>query len=398
MPSIPYQFRFEANAVDELRTRIAQTRWPRRFTAQNWDFGVDQDYLRDVVDYWRDGFDFEDAERRINAVPNYLTSIDGLPIHHLHSRSAQEDAVPVLLLHGWPGSIVEFLEVIPKLSAPESAELESFHVVAPSLQGFGASPGIGEPGMTPVRIAHRMAALMRELGYEQFVVHGGDWGTLLATHIASLYPQRVLGLHVTLTHPIPPGDVQDAMALVQDHERKWLKGNEFNALDGRGYFEIQKTRPETLGFALNDSPAGWCAWVLDKFYQWTDCERDGIRDVRHAVSWEKFLANLSVYWFTDTISSAMHFYREQYLALRNGTGAAGEVVVPTGAGIFPQEILKSPRAWYQRRFPLVHWTEHEAGGHFGAMEQPEAFASDLRAFAQTVADLGPVALGQSKSG
>ena len=288
MPSIPYQFRFEANAVDELRTRIAQTRWPRRFTAQNWDFGVDQDYLRDVVDYWRDGFDFEDAERRINAVPNYLTSIDGLPIHHLHSRSAQEDAVPVLLLHGWPGSIVEFLEVIPKLSAPESAELESFHVVAPSLQGFGASPGIGEPGMTPVRIAHRMAALMRELGYEQFVVHGGDWGTLLATHIASLYPQRVLGLHVTLTHPIPPGDVPDAMALVQDHEREWLKGNEFNALDGRGYFEIQKTRPETLGFALNDSPAGWCAWVLDKFYQWTDCERDGIRDVRHAVSWEKF--------------------------------------------------------------------------------------------------------------
>ena len=385
MPSILHEIRFEAEAVEQLRSRIAMTRWPRRFHADDWDFGVDSEYLRSLVDYWCNGFDFEAAARRLNAIPNYLTDIDGLPVHHLHARSVRDNATPILLLHGWPGSVVEFLEVIPKLATPGEAGDESFHVVAASLQGFGASPGIGEPGLSPIHIAHRLAALMSALGYERFIVHGGDWGTLLATHIASLYPERVLGLHVTLTHPIAPADVADPMALVREHEREWLKDNEFKALDGRGYFEIQKTRPETLGFALTDSPVGWCAWVLDKFYQWSDCERDGKKDIRNAVSWDQFLTNLSVYWFTDTVSSAMHFYREQYLALRSGHGAAGKVVVPTGAGIFPQEILKSPKAWMERRFPLVHWTEHAAGGHFGALEQPVLFAKDLRAFARTIA-------------
>lgn len=382
MSSVPYEISFATEAVTQLKSRIAMTRWPRRFEVADWDFGVDSAYLRALVEYWRDDFDFQAAAQRINAIPNFLSDIDGLPIHHLHARAADDDATPILLLHGWPGSVVEFLEVIPRLVAPHGAGEEAFHVVAPSLQGFGGSPGIDEPGMSPIRIAHRLAALMKELGYERFMVHGGDWGTLLATHIASLYPERVLGLHVTLTHPIPPNDVADPMSLVREHEVKWLQENEFKAIDGRGYFEIQKTRPQTLGFALTDSPVGWCAWVLDKFYQWTDCERDGVKDIRNAVSWDLFLTNLSLYWFTDTISSAMHFYREQYLAIRTGQGAAGKVTVPTGAGIFPNEILKSPKAWMERRFPLVHWTEHAAGGHFGAMEQPELFANDLRKFAR----------------
>ena len=382
--TVPHEVSFDAESVKQLKSRIAMTRWPRRFGVGDWDFGTDLGYLRSLVEYWCDGFDFEAAAQRINSIPNYLTDIDGLPIHHLHAPSVQADATPILLLHGWPGSVVEFLEVIPKLSEPSAAGPESFHVVAPSLQGFGCSPGIDEPGMSPMRISHRLAALMEELGYERFIVHGGDWGTLVATHIASLYPERVLGLHVTLTHPIPPTDVPDPMALVREHERTWLEENEFKAIDGRGYFEIQKTRPETLGFALTDSPVGWCAWVLDKFHQWTDCDRDGTRDIRNAVTWDQFLTNLSLYWFTDTISSAMHFYREQYLAVRSGQGSAGKVTVPTGAGIFPQEILKSPRAWMERRFPLVHWTEHPAGGHFGAMEQPGVFASDLRDFARTI--------------
>lgn len=380
--TVPHRITFDAAAVNELRSRIDLTRWPRRFGDEGWLFGTDQDYLRELVDYWHRGFDFVAAEHRINALPNFLTDLDDLPIHHIHVRSGTPEARAVLLLHGWPGSVVEFLDVIPQLSRPSGQGEEPFHVVAASLQGFGDSPGAAEPGLSPVRIADRLVRLMRKLGYERFIVQGGDWGSLVASHIASIHPERVLGLHVTLAHPIPPAGLdEDPLALVQPHERQWLKANAFHATDGRGYFEIQKTRPETLAIALSDSPVGWCAWVLDTFHRWTDCVRDGVADIRHAVTWDQFLTNLSLYWFTDTISSSMRFYREQFLVESSGAGMPGSIDVPTGVGVFPREIIKSPRAWMERRVPLVHWTEHPRGGHFGALEQPELFTRDLRAFA-----------------
>ncbi|MGW4772579.1 epoxide hydrolase family protein [Nocardia sp. NPDC004278] len=379
----PHSVRFPASDVQRLRQRLAETRWAPGFDSPAWSYGPPQEYVRTLVDYWRTEFDFDAAERRINAVPNWLLEIDGLDIHFLHARAATESATPILVLHGWPGSVVEFLEAAPRLADPSrygAPADEAFHVVAPSLQGYAYSPSAPGPGMSPRAMAIRFAVLMEALGYDRYLVQGGDWGSLVASHLAAMYPERVIGLHLSIAQPFPPNDVPDPMTLVEPHELPWVEANARHQAEGLGYYAIQATRPEALEYALTDSPAGWCAWVLDKFHAWTDAERDGIRDLRNALSWDTFLTNLSLYWFTGSIGSSIRLYREQSLATARGEGAAGKIEVPTGVTIYPAEIVKSPRAWMERRVHLVRWTTADSGGHFAAMEQPAVFADDLRAF------------------
>jgi pimeloyl-ACP methyl ester carboxylesterase len=379
----PFRLAVSDEAIADVHARLDRTRWPDEVNDSAWGYGVRMDYLKQLTRYWRHEFDWRAAESRINALPQYLTAIDGLDLHFVHCRSKHPDARALLITHGWPGSIVEFLELIPRLTDPESfggtAE-DAFHVVAPSLQGYGGSPPSSAAGMSPLAIAKRHAALMSRLGYTRYLAQGGDWGSLIAHHTAVIDSQHCAGLHLNLLLPIPPKDVADPMALVQEHEKAWLGAVGRHVEQGTGYYQIQRTRSQTLSYALTDSAVGWCAWVTEKFHGWSDCERDGKRDPRNAVSWDAMLTDICLYWYTDTIASSIRLYREQALAEDRGAEKPGRVQVPTGIAVYPAEIFRCPRAWAERRYPIVHWYEAPRGGHFAAMEQPELFAADLRRF------------------
>jgi pimeloyl-ACP methyl ester carboxylesterase len=383
----PFRFEVSDAAIADLHSRIDRARWPQELNDGAWGYGASLPYLTELCRYWREGFDWRAAERRINALPQFVTAVDGLDLHFIHARAAQPDAVPLLITHGWPGSIVEFLEVIPRLTHPERfggrAE-DAFHVVAPSVQGYGGSPPATTPGMSPKAIARRHVELMARLGYALYLAQGGDWGSLIAHHTAVLDPQSCRGLHVNLLVPVPPKDLADPMSLVREHEKSWLARAARHAEEGTGYFQIQRTRCQTLSYALQDSAVGWCAWVTEKFHGWTDCEREGIRDPRNAVSWNDMLTNISLYWFTQTIGSSIRLYKEHALGEARGDERPGRVEVPTGVAVYPGEIFRCPRAWAERRFPLRHWYEAPCGGHFAALEQPDLFAADLREFRRTI--------------
>jgi microsomal epoxide hydrolase len=386
----PFRFEVSDEAVADLHARIDRTRWPDEVNDPQWGYGVSLQYLRELTHYWRNKFDWRAAEARINALPQFLTAIDGLDLHFVHARSSYPDATPLLITHGWPGSIVEFLELIPRLTHPErfggNAE-DAFHVVAPSLQGYGGSPPATMPNMSTRAIARRHALLMARLGYTSYLAQGGDWGSLVAHHTAVLDP-RCTGLHLSLLLPVPPKDVVDPMALVGENEKPWLASVAEHTQHGTGYFQIQQTRCQTLSYALNDSPVGWCAWVTEKFHGWTDCERDGVRDPRNALSWDDMLTNISLYWFSGTIASSIRLYKENALAEARGDERPGRVQVPTGVAVYPGEIFRCPRAWAERRFPIVHWHEPACGGHFAAWEQPDLFAADLRQFRRRISERG----------
>lgn len=383
----PFRFEVAPAAIADLHARIDRTRWPEELNDAQWSYGVRLDYLRELTRYWREKFDWAAAQDRLNSLPQFLLDIEGLDLHFVHARAAHANATPLLITHGWPGSIVEFLHLIPRLTDPErfggTAE-DAFHVVAPSLQGYGASPGASQGNMSPKAIAKRHSQLMQRLGYTSYLAQGGDWGSLIAHHTAVFDPDHCRGLHLNLVVPAPPKDVADPMTLVQEHEQAWLESVERHVQQGTGYFHIQRTRPQTLSYALNDSPVGWCAWVTEKFHAWTDCERDGVRDPRNAVSWEDMLTNISLYWLTETIASSIRLYKEQALAEARGDERPGRVEIPTGVAVYPKEIFLCPRAWAERRFPLVHWYEAPRGGHFAALEQPELFAADLRRFRRSL--------------
>ena len=391
-PIRPYRLEVNDAAVADLHLRIDRTRWPDEVNDPQWGYGVSLPYLRELSHYWRDKFDWRASQARINSLPQFLTSIDGLDLHFVHARSAHPDATPLLITHGWPGSIVEFLELIPRLTRPEEfggSSADAFHVVAPSLQGYGGSPPAKRPEMSTLAMARRHAKLMARLGYTSYLAQGGDWGSLVAHHTAVIDPQSCRGLHLNLLLPVPPKEIAEPLALVAEHEKAWLAEVARHTDQGTGYFQIQRTRCQTLSYALNDSPVGWCAWVTEKFHGWTDCERDGVRDPRNAVSWDDMLTNISLYWFTETIASSVRLYKENALAEARGNERPGRVQVPTGIAVYPREIFRCPRAWAERRFPLVHWYEAPRGGHFAALEQPGLFAADLRGFRRAAQSASP---------
>ena len=369
----PFRIEVTEAELTDLRDRLERTRWPERETVGDWSQGIPLSYVQDVCEYWRTGYDWRRFETELNAIPQFRTTIDGLGIHFLHVRSPHDDALPLLLTHGWPGSVAEFMKVIDPLVDPTRQggdASDAFDVVCPSLPGYGFSDKPAESGWGTGRIAGAWAELMARLGYRRYGAHGGDWGAIVTTQLANLDEGHLAGIHVTMpvAQPVNPDDggqltdsEQAALAAFAEH-RRW----------GTGYSKQQSTRPQTLGYSLVDSPAGQCAWILEKFWAWTDC--DGHPE--NVLTRDELLDNVMLYWLPAAGASSARLYWESFR-----DRAFPVIGVPTGCSIFPKEVIRIPRSWAERRFTdLRMWHELDRGGHFAALEQPAILVEELRGF------------------
>ncbi|MEU2364050.1 epoxide hydrolase family protein [Streptomyces noursei] len=369
---------FEANAtdadLDDLRARLAAARLPEAETVhrtapgrRRWEQGVPLADLVDVVNYWRTGYNWRSFEERLNQIGQFRTTIDDLGIHFLHRRSARADATPLLLTHGWPGSIAEFVDVVDELADPKAADAPAFHVVAPSLPGFGYSDKPTTTGWGTEKIAAAWVELMGRLGYRKFVAHGGDWGGNITTVLGGRFPAHVLGIH-TLFAEAPPGSTADGLTAV---ERRWTEETRDFWHHRAAYAKQQATRPQTIGYSLVDSPVGLLAWILDKFAEWSDTEDSPFE----TISRDRILDDVTLYWLTRTGASSARIYYESH----NSLDPELRVDVPSAITMYPRDIEKSPRPWAQERYrQIVRWTEPENGGHFPSLEVPEYFVKDLQ--------------------
>jgi pimeloyl-ACP methyl ester carboxylesterase len=375
----PYRLAVPDQAIADLRERLRRTRWPDDYVDHDWDFGTDQTYLKALCAYWADGYDWRSREATINAWPHFTTSIDGHEIHFIHVKSTAPNARPLLITHGWPGSFVEMLKIIPMLTEPQrfgGEASDAFDVVVPSLPGFGLSGRPTRAGTNPRVIAGLLAKLMQRLGYNRFGAQGGDFGASVTVWLARDHGDKLTGFHLNMM-PSSLRPTPEALAAQppSDAEKKLLaEGTDFMEREG-GYSHIQRTKPQTLGFGLNDSPAGLASWIVEKFRGWSDCNGD----VESVFSRDELLDNISLYWFTQTITSSVRLYREAARTpLRIDAGE--RITPPLGFARFPKELMRPPREWPERFFNLVHWTDMPRGGHFAAMEQPELLAQDVRKF------------------
>ena len=363
--------------LEDLRERLGRTRWPDAAPIAGWDYGIPLGYVRDLAEYWRTGYDWRTHEATLNQFAQYTTTIDGQKLHFLHVPSPVPHALPLIITHGWPGSIVEFMNVIGPLTDPQrhgGAASDAFDVVAPSIPGFGFSGPTTEPGWDVKRIAHAFAELMARLGYDRYGAQGGDWGSAISRQLGLFYPDRVLGLHLNTLATPPSGD-ESEMAQLTDREKTYLEAAGRFRQQGSGYFMIQGSRPQTLAYGLTDSPVGQLAWITEKFKEWTDsAERP-----EDAVNRDQLLTNVSVYWFTRTANSSARIYYE-FAHSGASWGAIEPSSVPTGVAVFPREIAPAIRRFAERSNNIIHWSEFEHGGHFAAMEQPEVLTEDVRTF------------------
>jgi pimeloyl-ACP methyl ester carboxylesterase len=376
----PFEVRVDDAVLADLRTRLELTRIPDQIEDTGWEYGIPLDYLRDLVEYWRESYDWRKHEAQLNELPNFRTTVDGQSIHFVHARSEHPDAYPLLLMHGWPGSVVEFLDVIPRLTAPEAhggRAADAFHVVVPSLPGYGFSEPTRTRGWDVVRIARAFAELMSRLGYGRYGAQGGDWGAQIATRIGASDSEHCAAIHLNMPIAAPP----DARVPLTDTEQADLAAMRTFQREESGYALEQGTKPQTLAVALNDSPAGLLAWIVEKFRTWSDC--DG--DPESIFTRDQLLTNVTVYWVTGTIASSARLYWEHQHAAP-GDAAPGYVGVPTGVARYPKEILRFPRSWVERSYNVTHWADMPRGGHFAAMEQPARFTDDVRTFFRTVRD------------
>jgi microsomal epoxide hydrolase len=373
-----FEIHVDDAVLDDLRDRLARTRIPDQIEGTGWEYGIPLDYLAELVDYWRETYDWRAQEARLNEFEHYRTTIDDQSIHFIHARSAHEDALPLLLVHGWPGSVVEFLDVIPRLTDPEAhggSAADAFHVVAPSLPGYGFSEPPRTRGWDVWRVARAFVQLMPRLGYARYAAQGGDWGAQVATRIGALDPEHCVGLHLNL----PLADPPDEPVTLTDQDKADLAAIQQFSREESGYANEQSTKPQTLGVALNDSPAGLLAWIVEKFRGWSDC--DG--DPENVFTRDQLITNVMTYWVTRTITSSARLYWE-HMHPGPGVGAPDYVAVPTGVARYPKEVLPFPRSWVERRYNLTYWADMPRGGHFAAMEQPELFVDDVRAFFRTL--------------
>jgi pimeloyl-ACP methyl ester carboxylesterase len=372
----PFRVAVPDAELADLRERLARTRWPDQIAGTGWDYGTDRTYLRELCTYWAESFDWRAAEARLNAYPQFVTTVADVPLHLYHVRSREPAAMPLLVTHGWPGSVAEFLDVIGPLTDPAAHggdAADAFHLVVPSLPGFGFSGPTTERAVHGRRIAVVFAALMAELGYDRYGAQGGDIGALVAALLGELDAEHVRAVHLNLL-PVGPPNPADPTAGLSGEEAAKV-GATFNFLaHDAGYWKVQETRPQTVSYGLNDSPAGLAAWIVEKFRGWTDC--DG--DVERAFTKDQLLTNISIYWFTQTLGSSARFYYEN-----NGPGREQplpQTRVPTGYAEFPGEHYKMPRSWAEVAFDLVHWQEMPRGGHFAAMQVPELYVDEVREF------------------
>ena len=366
----PFRVDVPDAVLDDLRERLARTRWPDQIPGSGWGYGTDGTYLRDLCATWQSSFDWRAQEDRFNRWPHFLTDIDGQPVHFIHARSDNADALPLVITHGWPGSVSEFLDVIEPLRT-------NFHVVAPSLPGYGFSGPTTAPGWDCQRVAEAWATLMARLGYERYGAQGGDWGAMVSERLAAHDPEHCVGLHSNMLLAFPA----DASTIELDEtEQADLAAAGTFMTTGAAYQEIQGKNPQTLGYGLTDSPAGLAGWIVEKFWAWTD--NDG--NPEDAVTRDQILTNLSVYWHTKTINSSIRLYCESQRG-RNFGPRDEYVTVPTAAAVFPKEIFRIPEAYAAARFNLVRYNRFDRGGHFAALEEPDLLVQDIREF---FADLG----------
>ncbi|EPX55564.1 Epoxide hydrolase [Cystobacter fuscus DSM 2262] len=375
----PFRVSIPQAALNDLKRRLAATRWPERETVNDWSQGVPLAKAQALIAYWRDRYDWRKFEARLNAFPQFRTQIDGLGIHFLHVKSSHANALPIVLTHGWPGSIVEFLKVIGPLTEPTRhggrAE-DAFHVVIPSLPGFGFSDKPAETGWDVARIARAWGVLMQRLGYTKWVAQGGDWGSGVTHALGHLRPDGLVAAHVNwpLVFPekLPEHPTPDEQAAIDAAGRF--------ANEQYGYFKQQATRPQTIGYALADSPAGQALWIYEKFQAWTD-NRGNPED---ALSMDEMLDNITLYWLTDTAASSARIYWQNSQGKPSGF-SAGRIELPMAATTFPRELYRAPRKWAEALWPhLLYWGEVDKGGHFAAFEQPAVFANELREAFRTV--------------
>ncbi|MFD7337555.1 epoxide hydrolase family protein [Streptomyces violascens] len=371
----PFRVNIPQSDLDDLHARLDRTRWPQEIPGTGWTYGIPGDYLKELARYWRQEYDWRTAEARLNEWPQFTTEIDGAHVHFAHIRSPEPDAMPLLITHGWPGSIVEFTEIVGPLTDPAAhglAPSAAFHVVVPSIPGFGLSGPTREAGWEFRRIAAAFAELMRRLGYERYGVQGGDWGAVISREIGRTRPE-VIGVHLNL---IPnaymaqePGDLSGLSPEEAQRTRESWEGFKAWSRDKQGYADIQSTRPQTLAYGLNDSPVGQLAWISEKFHEWTDSPVD--RDL--------LLTNVMLYWLTGTAASSSRLYYERAHADYWGSPPEPSKA-PTALAHFPRENFVLLRHIAERTNNIVRWTQYDRGGHFAAMEQPELLAGDIRAF------------------
>jgi epoxide hydrolase len=375
----PFRVDVPDAVLDDLRDRLARTRWPDQIPNSGWDYGTDLAYLQDLCDHWRAKFDWRAQEDRFNQWPHFLTEIDGENIHFIHARSPEPDALPLVITHGWPGSVSEFLDIIEPLRDPRAQggdPADAFHVVAPSLPGYGWSGPTTAPGWDAQRVAEAWKTLMARLGYDRYGAQGGDWGAMVSARLAATDPEHLAGLHsnMLLAFPADPSTVP----LTDSEAADLAAAGEFMT-KGAAYQEIQGKNPQTLGYGLTDSPAGLAGWIVEKFWAWTD--NNG--NPEDAVTRDQILTNLTVYWVTQTINSSIRLYCESQRGQNFGPTEA-YVSVPTGVAVFPKEIFRIPRAYAEARFNVQRYTRFDRGGHFAALEEPDLLIADIRDFFREV--------------
>ena len=374
----PFTIAVENSVLDDLRQRLADTRWPDEIPNTGWDYGSNLTYIKELVDYWRTDFDWRAQEAKLNAFNHFKSEVDGLDIHFIHEKGKGPNPIPLIITHGWPSCFFEMTKIIPLLADPASHggdAADSFDVVAPSLPGFGFSDHAQDRGMEVQRVAGMWNKLMTQnLGYPKFGAQGGDIGSGVTARLGFAHSDTLYGIHLTsITRPTPylgPGSkpITDAEQALITQRDKWFQ-------DEGGYNHIQGTKPQTLAYGLNDSPVGLAAWIVEKYRTWSDCGGD----VEKSYTKDELLTIVTIYWVTQTISSSTRMYFENQKHLWT-MEKDQKVPTPAGMAMFPQEISKPPREWGERSYHVRRWTEMASGGHFAALEEPQLLAEEVRAF------------------
>lgn len=367
-----FQLEVTDAVLDDLKKRLSMTRWPNKETPEDWSQGIPLGYMKELCDYWQHEYDWRAREERLNRFPQFITEIDGVDIHFIHLPSVHENARPLIITHGWPGSVVEFHKVIEPLADPTAHggnTEDAFHVVVPSLPGYGFS---GKPEVTGwgiEKIADIWGELMARLGYDHYFAQGGDWGAMVTTHIGLQDKEHCDAIHLNMPVVIPDANT---MAELTPSEQASLMSMKFYQDWDSGYSKQQSTRPQTVGYGLVDSPSGQAAWIIEKFYQWTDCNGHP----ENAISRDELLDNVMMYWLSKSAASSARLYWESFK-----NPPQDEVDIPTGCSIFPKEIVRPSERWIRKRFTnLKYYNELEKGGHFAAFEQPEIFLQEIRTY------------------
>ncbi len=379
-PVTPFQISIPDSAIGDLKRRLTNTRLPDQIAGTSWEYGTDSSYLKELLDYWQNDFDWREQETELNKFDQFKTEIDGLDIHFIHQLSENPDAIPLMMVHGWPGSVAEFAKIIGPLTNPEShggSQADSFHLIAPSLPGFGFSEKPKQPGYSPEKFAHILATLMQRLGYEQYAIAGGDWGAIINRYLANNYPERLIGLHSNMILAAAPEDEEQRNNMTAV-ERELRSARGAYMQNEVAYQQIQRTKPQSLGYGLNDSPAGLAAWIVEKFHGWSDIPQDASGDLDNHFTKDELLTNISIYWFTQTITSSTRIYYEN--SKTPVVKPIAYIDVPTGVAVYPAEIYITPKSWVAASYDLRHYALMEEGGHFAALEQPESYVKELTTF------------------